>query len=68
MSVSNYDELLVHSGHQVECVTYGKGDVVVGFDGSTHHQETWNVAIECVDCSEVLLDFDHPEVAAGQPE
>ena len=46
MSVINYDDLIVHKGHKIEVVTYGFEDSDV------------NVAIECEDCSEVLLDFD----------
>jgi len=40
--VNNYDELNSHFGHNVSVVKYG--DV--------------NVAIECFQCHEVLLDFD----------
>ena len=42
MSVTNYEELKAHEGHKVAVVTY-RGE---------------NVAIECEDCNEVLLDFD----------
>lgn len=52
MSVSNYYELREHIGHTVEVVGYGTG-----------HPVPWNVAIECIDCSEVLLDFDHPDAS-----
>ena len=44
MSVNSYKELLEHKGHKIVCVTYGKNDE--------------NVAIECEDCNEVLLDYD----------
>ena len=43
MSVQTYDELNTHRGHKV---------VVVGY-----YRE--NVAIECEDCFEVLLDFNN---------
>jgi len=43
MSVNNYNELSRHVGHNIECVEYGNG---------------YNVALECVDCGEVLMDFD----------
>ena len=43
MSVNNYEDLLKHKGHKIEVVTYGNE----------------NVAIECEDCNEVLLDFDN---------
>lgn len=44
MSVINYKELKAHKGHHIVVVTYG--------------EEEENVAIECEDCYEVLLDFD----------
>ena len=47
MSVSNFEELKIHVGHKVVVVTYGNPPV--------------NVAIECEDCYEVLLDFDKEE-------
>ncbi len=43
MSVSNYRELADHAGHAVAVVIYG-GDA--------------NAAVECEDCSVVLVDFD----------
>ncbi len=46
MSAFNYDELKRHVGHKIVCVTYGEGQ---------------NVAIECEDCNEVLLDYDKDE-------
>lgn len=42
MSCNNYKELKEHIGHNIVCVGYGKE----------------NVAIECEDCNEVILDFD----------
>ena len=57
-----YAELRSHVGHSIECVGYGgtrtpiiAGGEVVGYD-----RRYANVAIECVDCSVVLLDFDRP--------
>ena len=47
MSVSNIKELAAHIGHDIECVAYTNGTVVC------------NVALECRDCNEVLLDFDN---------
>lgn len=46
MSASTYDELATHVGHDIECVSYADGE---------------NVAVECNDCSEVIVDFDRPE-------
>ena len=48
MSVFTYDELKHHIGHHIECIGYGQNDIA-------------NVAIECTDCNEVLLDYDNPD-------
>ena len=47
MSVFDFKRLLAHVGHNIECVTYENGDTV------------YNVALECTDCNEVLLDIDN---------
>lgn len=44
MSVNNYTDLVRHAYHEIECVTYGENNE--------------NVAVECVECSEVLIDYD----------
>ena len=49
MSVQTYKDLYMHIGHEIEVASYT--DYA---DKSIPH----NVAIECLDCSEVLLDFD----------
>lgn len=41
---TGYDELLAHRGHDVVIVTYGL--------------ENENVALECEECFEVIVDFD----------
>lgn len=48
MSVINFKELKRHIGHDIECVYYGESK-----------EEAQNVAIECNDCNEVLMDFDN---------
>ncbi len=48
MAVSNFKELKQHIGHEVEVVSY-----------NNEYQAIENVAIECNDCSEVLLDYDN---------
>jgi len=51
MGATDFNDLKRHIGHEIICVTYGaKGDIR-------------NVALECVTCSEVLLDFDKPQKA-----
>ena len=42
MAVQSYNDLIAHEGHRVLIVTYAGV----------------NVAIECAECYEVLLDFD----------
>ena len=49
MSAHDFQSLRNHVGHPVEVVTYGQNDHVS------------NVAVECLDCNEVLLDFDNPD-------
>lgn len=43
MSADSYKELARHLGHAVEVSSYG---------------DLENVAIECLDCFEILLDYD----------
>jgi hypothetical protein len=47
MSALDFGDLSRHLGHALECVAY------VGADG-----EPVNIAVECEDCGEVLLDFE----------
>lgn len=42
MSVYNFETLRDHMGHNIEVALYGDQ----------------NIAIECVTCNEVLIDFD----------
>ena len=44
MGAWNFNDLIKHVGHKIVCVSYGK--------------PPQNVAIECEDCDEVLLDYD----------
>ena len=44
MPINNFDDLIRHRGHNIQCVTYGTPER--------------NVAVECEDCNEVLLNFD----------
>ena len=52
MSVFDFESLLAHAGHNVSVVCYRK-------DGDPN-EPVCNVAIECEDCGEVLLDYDNP--------
>lgn len=51
MSVSKFDELLEHVGHKIVCTAYT----------SENKEEIVNVAIECEDCNEVIIDYDKEE-------
>lgn len=46
MSVSNYEDLEVHVGHEMECTSYAQGA---------------NVAVECLTCGSIIIDFDREE-------
>jgi hypothetical protein len=48
MSARSYAELRYHIGHEIECVGYGRPE----------DPAPVNVALECVTCGVVLLDFD----------
>lgn len=50
MAVSNFEELSAHLGHEIEVADYGNGQ---------------NIAIECMDCFEVILDFDREDSIGG---
>lgn len=47
MSVSTFKELMNHVGHDVVVAYYGVNE---------------NVAIKCLNCNEVLMDFDNPKM------
>lgn len=49
MGVYNYETLKEHFGHKIVCVSYASG---------TEHA---NVALECEDCHEVLVDYNKIE-------
>lgn len=51
MAAQNFDDLRPHVGHVLECVVYA--DKETGIED--------NVALECLDCGTVLLDFDKEE-------
>jgi len=49
---NGFNDLRKHIGHSVVVVGYGDSNVV---------KELVNVAMECEDCSEVLMSFDNPK-------
>lgn len=51
MTVTNYSDLRDHRGHRLEIVVYGIEE---------------NVSLECLDCCEVLLDFDSTDSDAPE--
>jgi len=56
MSANSFSDLMAHIGHDLECVTYENEGIV------------YNVAIECLDCQEIVLDFDNPALTEGGQE
>lgn len=64
MSAQSFEELLEHVGHDIVCVSYRKGGGVALDKGALDEVGALyppNVAVECMDCHVVLLDFDRPE-------
>ena len=55
MGAHSFGELRPHVGHNVQVVIYSFG----GKREDMIPEEEVNVAIECMDCHEVLLDFDN---------
>lgn len=51
MSALSYADLKAHIGHRIECVGYDEEPL----------SEPENVAVECIDCYEVILDFDRDD-------
>jgi len=54
MAATDYKDLKRHVGHKIVCVEYGLTD----WSGLGVVDPSFNVAVECEDCSEVLLDYD----------
>lgn len=54
----SFAKLLAHVGHEIEIATYG-------LDGGT--DIVHNVAVECLDCCVVLVDFNNPEMNEPDP-
>lgn len=46
MSAYDYKSLACHIGHNIECASYADGE---------------NVAVECMDCNVVLLDYNRDD-------
>ena len=58
MGACNFEDLKRHVGHRLECVAYIKcGAIAENLD----LDEAVNVLVECLDCCEVILDFDKEE-------
>ncbi len=56
MSVTSFEELLSHRGHRVEISTYFFNGSIV--ENHIKDDQIENIAIECIDCHEVLIDFN----------
>ena len=48
---SNYEEMLKHVGHRIQVVSFPRGISVL------------KVAMECITCNRVLIEFDNPDYA-----
>lgn len=55
MSAYDFESLNYHTGHDVVVVRYGDNEM------------TLNVAVECNDCREVILDYDAPDLEEEKP-
>ena len=67
MSANNFNDLLKHAGHHIDCVVYtDKGLVNPKHNRTTEPpSEVYKVAIECYNCFEIILDYDNPN--SGYP-
>lgn len=52
-----YEKLSFHIGHSIEIVGYGKST----FEPYATIKDYENVSIECLDCNEVLIDYENNE-------
>jgi hypothetical protein len=50
MSAFDFKTLIEHIGHKVEVVIYARDEII------------YDVAIECEDCNEVLVDYENPDL------
>lgn len=66
MGVHSYNDLHKHLGHEIECVGYG--GFVVTRGGMLRRQPYATIAVECVTCGVVLLDFDRSDLVPVSPE
>ena len=58
MGAHTFEDLSRHLGHKIECVAYGPIDSEKGDAGFGRMCSIDNIAVECDDCHEVLIDFD----------
>ena len=52
MGAHDFEELKHHIGHKIEVSQYV----------NCEHDIIVNVAVECMDCNEVLFDYDNPNM------
>lgn len=52
-----FNKLQEHIGHSIEVVGYAMG--ALGFHPTDEKRGWENISIECLDCNEVLIDFDN---------
>ncbi len=64
MSAHSFNKLKRHIGHAIEIVGYAKGKTL-GLHPTDETRDWENISIECLDCNEVLLDYDKPVKKKG---
>jgi hypothetical protein len=50
-----------HAGHKIEIARYQLSDM------TATEPRIYNVAIECMDCGLVIMDWDNPEIGGARP-
>ena len=59
MAAHDYKSLRPHVGHSIVCVVYGRPESPPGRQLDTGPLPGDSVALECEECAEVLLSYDH---------
>lgn len=60
MSSIDYNDLKRHIGHKIVCVGYGALKLPISKQNKNRVYD--NVAMECLDCCEIILDYERGEL------
>lgn len=63
-----YDKIMAHANCTVELDMNYSGEQLVSAIEIANYHDGDNVAIECVKCNEVIIDFDNPSVGYAMPD